>query len=103
MTPVTLNTLPSLWEGHPEVTGFITVTWRQDGILVKNVALGIEQQEVKSGKYYFLQAICFILYPSVFLLVKSGKYQDLAHRVEVKLECEKLLNAWYILYMLTKC
>lgn len=54
MTPVTLNTPPSLWEGHPEVTGFIIVTWRQDGIIVKNVALGIEQHEVKSGNFYFL-------------------------------------------------
>lgn len=56
MTPVTLNTPPSLWEGHPEVTGFIIVTWRQDGIIVKNVALGIEQHEVKSGNFYLRAA-----------------------------------------------
>ena len=54
MTPVTLNMPPSLWEGHPEVIGFITVTWKQDGIIVKNVALGIEQHKVKSGNFYFL-------------------------------------------------
>lgn len=78
MTPVTLNTHPSLCKGHPEVTGFITVTWRQDGIIVKNMVLAIEQHEVKSGKFYFLQSICFILLPLSFRICKIWKIPGLS-------------------------